>query len=148
MRQGLRLAKQDKGRDDPYGGGAEIYDSDGRHIGWCAYPKLNGSHHARRYHESRRRDEHAHVLPDAAKQVDKDLGPSKDELTLEQFKPEFTRNAKTPTVLPGSRTLISRSRSRKTRFKTTYSNRKSANGWVLIGRRVAATATTVASLSG
>jgi hypothetical protein len=106
-RRGLRLAEQDKGRDDPNGGGTEIYDSEGRHIGWCAYPRLNGSHHARRDHESRRRDKHAYVLPDAAKRVDKDLGSSKDELTLEQFKPEFTRNAKTPTVLPGSRTLIS-----------------------------------------
>jgi hypothetical protein len=106
-RRGLRLAEQDKGRDDPNGGGTEIYDSEGRHIGWCAYPRLNGSHHARRDHESRRRDKHAYVLPDAAKLVDKDIGPSKDELTLEQFKPEFTRNAKTPTVLPGSRTLIS-----------------------------------------
>ena len=106
-RRGLRLAEQDKGRDDPNGGGIEIFDSEGRQIGWCAYPRLNGSHHVRRDHESRRRDKHAYVLPAAAKRVDKDLGSSRDELTLEQFKPEFTRNSKTPTVLPGSRTLIS-----------------------------------------
>ena len=106
-RRGLRLAEQDKGRDDPNGGGTEIYDSEGRHIGWCAYPRLNGSHHVRRDQESRRRDKHAYVLPDAAKRVDKDLGTSKDELTLEQYKPEFTKNSKTPTVLPGSNTLIS-----------------------------------------
>jgi hypothetical protein len=40
------------------------------------------------------------------KRVDRDLGSRKYELTLEHFKPEFERNAKTPTVLPGSRSLI------------------------------------------
>ena len=82
-RRGLRLAEQDKGRDEPNGDGTKIYDSEGRHVGWCAHPRLNGSHHVRRDHESRRRDKHAYVLPDAAKCVDKDLGTSKDGLTLE-----------------------------------------------------------------
>ena len=86
------MAEQDKGRDDLSKGGTEIYDSEGRHIGWCAFPRLNGSYHARSDHESRRRDKQAYVLPDAAKRVGKDLGTSKDELTLEQFKVHLSKD--------------------------------------------------------
>ena len=107
-----RRAEADR-RDAPTPGQSEvsgpvdIFDSDGNHIGWCTYPRLKSSYHAKRDHLSRDRSKHKYVLPAAAKLVDADFGPVTSERTVQDIFPNLLINAKEPTVRPGGKGLIS-----------------------------------------